>query len=120
MNARHSAPAVKPRPAAALALVGWYLMLPRSDINAPLNTWVQMQSFDSAADCQTYRAATIANFDNGKYSPSLRGNGASEVQITGFGEAFAAIALYRCRRSALGKIIPSSVDRIALMTTVGT
>ncbi len=46
--------------AAALTLVGWYLMAPpytpdmkHSDINAPLAKWHIIDSYDSAAECQT-------------------------------------------------------------------
>ena len=58
--------AVKPRHAAALALVGWYPMMPtrygstdtltlRSDL--PLSKWTISQAFDSADDCETTLAA---------------------------------------------------------------
>jgi hypothetical protein len=49
MNLRH---------AAALALVGWYLITPPSgpagkpDFSAPLSEWGQMATFDSAAACK--------------------------------------------------------------------
>src|SRR5882762_7449737 len=56
---------MKSRHAAALALVGWYLMLPppmrlsdgridpdlSSDLSAPLADWFHVRSFDTAADC---------------------------------------------------------------------
>jgi hypothetical protein len=53
---------MKPRHAAALALVGWYLMVPPlrhgkptgADAvgpEAPLSVWQNMGSFDTAADC---------------------------------------------------------------------
>ena len=52
MNLRH---------AAALALVGWYLMAPplskdgdRVNENAPLSTWIITQSFDSARECERF------------------------------------------------------------------
>jgi hypothetical protein len=55
---------MKPRHAAALALVGWYLMVaPQSkswwtgaesyDDSAPLSRWTIESSFDSAARCET-------------------------------------------------------------------
>jgi hypothetical protein len=42
--------------AAALALVGWYLMLPpmrggRPDESAPLSQWVIIESFNTAKEC---------------------------------------------------------------------
>jgi hypothetical protein len=48
------------RHAAALALVGWYLMVPplvepdkrAVDHQAPLGAWLMMKSFDSASGCQ--------------------------------------------------------------------
>jgi hypothetical protein len=56
MNLRH---------AAALALVGWYLMLPPTRFDsskvfqlrprAPLSEWETVSSFDSAKDCETAR-----------------------------------------------------------------
>jgi hypothetical protein len=49
MNARHTA---------ALALVGWYLMLPpipggKLDVTAPLSRWEIQNTYDSAIDCQS-------------------------------------------------------------------
>jgi hypothetical protein len=54
--------------AVALALLGWYLMLPpqtrfwwvgapRSDNSAPLNMWTNAQSFDKAPACEAARMA---------------------------------------------------------------
>jgi hypothetical protein len=52
--------AMKLRHAAALALVGWYLMIPPRvsdwpvlvfDTNAPLSKWQQGGSFDTAKEC---------------------------------------------------------------------
>jgi hypothetical protein len=59
-------PTMKPRQAAAIALVGWYLMMPPRpagprmagalagwpDTNAPLSKWIIDKSFDSAEDCE--------------------------------------------------------------------
>jgi hypothetical protein len=48
------------RHAAALALVGWYLMVPQSTLPAnvaykrPLSTWQTIQAFDTAEECQDY------------------------------------------------------------------
>jgi hypothetical protein len=56
---------MKPRHAAALALVGWYLMLLppqtsksplRFDENAPLNKWYIAGGFDTAAECEAYKS----------------------------------------------------------------
>lgn len=51
MNIRHTA---------ALALVGWYLLIPpvgggKPDATAPLQRWRQFNAFDSAHACQQYR-----------------------------------------------------------------
>ncbi|MGO9060944.1 MAG: hypothetical protein ACLQU2_26710 [Candidatus Binataceae bacterium] len=51
--------------AAALALVGWYLMLPpwiaqnRFDANAPLSKWQISGRFDTAQDCKFVREAAV-------------------------------------------------------------
>ncbi len=55
---------MKLRHTAALALVGWYLMLPpvvsrwplREQSNAPLSRWAIMASFDSAEHCENAHA----------------------------------------------------------------
>jgi len=51
---------MKPRHAAALALVDWYLMIPplnehsyRPQPDLPLSEWWQHQSFDSAQECES-------------------------------------------------------------------
>jgi hypothetical protein len=61
MNLRH---------AAALALVGWYLMQPpsdnshgRPDSDAPLPQWQESGSFDSAAKCNKERFDTINTYE---------------------------------------------------------
>jgi len=56
---------MKPRHAAALALVGWYLMVPplgwsdstrgAVDFGAPLSTWFLSKSFDTAKECEHAR-----------------------------------------------------------------
>ncbi len=51
---------MRPRHAAALALVGWYLMLPpivndQPDTTQPLNTWDIWRSFDTATGCEENR-----------------------------------------------------------------
>jgi len=53
---------VKPRHAAALALVGWYLLTPPLDQNrkfdwsAPYSQWIHFASYDSAEKCENERA----------------------------------------------------------------
>jgi hypothetical protein len=52
---------MKPRHAAALALVGWYLMVPQLNekgvnSNAPMSDWDRVESFETAGACaQTLR-----------------------------------------------------------------
>ena len=52
MNLRH---------AAALALVGWYLMIPPRDVNHkvrfdwPLNLWTVYKAYDSADQCNKFK-----------------------------------------------------------------
>ena len=51
---------MKLRHAAALALVGWYLMMPPArpqtrvpvDLDAPLSKWTVDSSYDTAAECR--------------------------------------------------------------------
>ena len=59
-NCRQKKEAMKLRHAAALALVGWYLMTPpfvnnRADLNTPLSRWTILGSFDSAEKCEEDR-----------------------------------------------------------------
>jgi hypothetical protein len=88
MNLRH---------AAALALVGWYLMVPPTtheilDIKAPLSQWVYEGAFDKADDCESARA-------NG--ATSKGGPGTSEQEIQSIRQMFArgqCVASDDCRR----------------------
>jgi hypothetical protein len=68
---------MKPRRAAALALVGWYLMLPplrrgqptgagAVGPEAPLSVWQNMGSFDSATDCYQFMHWLRSLHDAGK------------------------------------------------------
>jgi len=53
--------------AAALALVGWYLMMPPwGKMNAPLSEWVIYQSFDSAEVCAIARKTLVDHQANYK------------------------------------------------------
>jgi hypothetical protein len=53
---------------AALALLGWYLMVPPNsggsrkplDLNAPLSTWEKSESYDSKAECEDARSTRIS------------------------------------------------------------
>jgi hypothetical protein len=60
MNVRH---------AAALALVGWYLMLPplpqgktAIDTSAPIGTWLILSSHDSAEGCEHAKAEALQKY----------------------------------------------------------
>ena len=67
---------MKPRHAAALALVGWYLMIPpfvghRPQPEAPLSRWTIYQGFDDAGGCNRINSLTkeYAQKDIAKKSP---------------------------------------------------
>jgi hypothetical protein len=51
-----------------IAMLGWYLLTPpwvglnTFDTHAPLARWYQAGSFGSAADCERFRSAKIADF----------------------------------------------------------
>ncbi len=63
---------MKPRHAAALALVGWYLMIPPvGDTSTPLARWVHVGSYDTATECETTRLK-LAN-DTLKGTPAPNG-----------------------------------------------
>ena len=58
---------MKPRHATALALVGWYLMVPPGKSSglppdAPLSQWRHMVSFDSATQCERLLHRLRADF----------------------------------------------------------
>jgi hypothetical protein len=78
---------MKPRHAAALALVGWYLLVPPSmngsgnlNAKAPLAQWINEGAFDRADDCESARA-------NGAMATA--GGATSEQQIKSLREMFA-------------------------------
>jgi hypothetical protein len=58
---------MNPRHAVALALVGWYLMIPPlpqdssllADPTPPLSVWYLEQSFDTAKECESARKTEI-------------------------------------------------------------
>jgi len=58
---------VKPRHAAALALVGWYLMVPPVDrqrrllTDKPFTIWDRLETFDSAHACKEWLASLLKN-----------------------------------------------------------
>jgi len=86
---------MKPRHAAALALVGWYLMLPLRKgtailDDAPIASWKRVDSFDSASEC---RDATL---DFGRRAKILFG----EKRRLHNGEPVEPLPVHRERRSA--------------------
>jgi hypothetical protein len=46
---------------AALLLGGWLLMLPRSDLSAPVQTWKQEEAFDTARACEDAKNEGLSN-----------------------------------------------------------
>jgi len=74
------------RHAAALALVGWYLMIPplpttsgwfsNSSAPAPISQWKLWASFDSAMLCEAYRGA-----DDSTWLDTVRRLGAEELGV---------------------------------------
>lgn len=51
---------MNPRHAAALVLVGWYVMVPPfGALQTPLGKWHIVKVFDSANQCQSYRDALV-------------------------------------------------------------
>jgi hypothetical protein len=62
--------------AAALALIGWYLMLPPTDGRvvypaAPLADWINVGSYDSAKDCETALSSDIGKALQIKEHPAV-------------------------------------------------
>ena len=60
---------MKPRHTAALALVGWYLLVPllvnapyKVDTEAPLRSWKVYQTFDTRDECDKSRLAGQAKY----------------------------------------------------------
>jgi len=71
---------MKPRHAAALALIGWYLLAPpiahdpghwRPKMMAPLNQWIVANSFDSASECEKRLAEDNEKAENPRSLASI-------------------------------------------------
>src|ERR1700730_16749176 len=83
---------MKPRHAAALALVGWYLMVPplvnapyKVDTEAPLASWKPYQAFDTAEECDKYLSSVKAKYKNTASAPLgsiKKGTRAFALQMT--------------------------------------
>jgi hypothetical protein len=55
---------MKSRHAAALALVVWYLMVPKADLHAPLSQWSKVDSYDTRDLCESAKAFSIQMIDH--------------------------------------------------------
>jgi hypothetical protein len=77
---------MKSRHAAALALVGWYVMVPPlGKLHDPLSAWLMVKVFDSADECQSYRDKLVIVAGN-KHLPvwhKTEGNGVEYFDGTG-------------------------------------
>ena len=72
----HSAPAghrgprkdkqqgMKPCRAAALTLVGWYLLIPHPGRPLPFSQWIRVKAFESADECDKALLYDRKNYDN--------------------------------------------------------
>jgi hypothetical protein len=97
---------MKSRHAAALALMGWYLMLPPSKKNdAPLSEWIISHSYASAEACQSAQnknrdqaAAKLKTYDNmtDKQRRDLQHNQASLDQEMADSDSFDAAFQSAC------------------------
>jgi hypothetical protein len=93
---------MKPRHAAALSLVGWYLMTPPPsyhhqpheplyDLTAPLKDWVHSGSFDSAKECSQALAEYYADAEKYRTAkpPPLAKNPKGQPVVSCFGKVCA-------------------------------
>jgi len=76
---------MKPRHAAAFALVGWYLLLPptfpdqlKVNIDAPISKWEHYAAFDSAQDCES--TIQYLNDQDKKFTSAQRANPTTDEQ----------------------------------------
>lgn len=69
---------MKPRHAATLALVGWYLIAPvrdehgKAEITLPISEWLQVDAFDSANECRKAGFERQRSIETHDPSPSAR------------------------------------------------
>jgi hypothetical protein len=79
---------MKARPVAALALVGWYLMVPPPSsgvdwhirATAPLNQWLVAHTFDTAKECEDYHTLVLQQV---KGKTSINPQNGDEAAATG-------------------------------------
>lgn len=78
---------MKLRQTTALALVGWYLMMPPMSNDpyypkrAPLSHWGTFESFDTATDCRDFQADTLKRTKDIDYS-ALRKRALNTKELT--------------------------------------
>jgi hypothetical protein len=79
---------MNPRHAAALALVGWYLIMPPADtqtggnlVKVPIKGWRKIAAYDTEAECRNRRTA-----DFNSYSAVHPGGAESSMQKQGDAE----------------------------------
>jgi hypothetical protein len=83
---------MKPRHAAALALVGWYLLIPplvnapyKVDTEAPLTNWKVYQTFDTREECDKFQSSAQAKYKATASAPIgtiKKGSRAFALQMT--------------------------------------
>ncbi len=83
---------MKPRHTAALALVGWYLLIPplvnapyKVDTEAPLTSWKVSQTFDTREECDKSLLAAKAKYQHTATAPIgtiKKGTRAFALQMT--------------------------------------
>lgn len=80
---------MKPRDAAALALVGWYLLIPPFSRSGqlqefrPLDDWVYVDSFDTATECREATLQAVVQLESEASSNSrIQAYGASRCIAT--------------------------------------
>jgi hypothetical protein len=91
---------MKPRHAAALALVGWYLLAPpimhdpghwHPNLAAPLNQWIVAKSFDSAVQCEK----RLADDNNNAENPTALASMTEQMNYMGAGAVWHSDELLR-------------------------
>ena len=80
---------MKLRYAAALPLLGWYLMVPpwsspgHFNDNAPLRKWHQVGAYDSASECEQDMVRTVQHFQRDKALNSATANFNAAIYAAG-------------------------------------
>ena len=97
---------MKPRHAAALALIGWYLIVPplvnapyKIDTEAPLTSWKVYRTFDTADECRKTLSSTQSKYRHTATAPSgtiKRGTRAFALQMV-FAQCVAGTMILRLK-----------------------